>query len=66
MNLVEGLQYEIKRAKEELIPEYEKLGQGGLFVLAWLPYLVSEAEKALSVGDAVEMLKYYQELTMVE
>ncbi len=66
MNLVKGLRGEIQRAREELIPSYQEIGQAGAFVMSYLPELVAKAEKALDTGDAVEMIRCYKQLKEME
>ena len=60
-NLVSGLHNEIVRVKE-LLKEYEALPQGR-FAAHFLRMSLKQAEEALASGDAVDMLRCYQDLT---
>ena len=60
-NLVSGLHNEIVRVKE-LLKEYEAI-PAGRFAAPFLRMSIKQAEEALASGDAVDMLRYYQDLT---
>ncbi len=64
--LAEALPKEIKRVKEELIPEYEAIGNAGLFALQFMRQYVTSAEKAILDGDTVAMIQWYQKLKECE
>ena len=66
MNLIEGLQEEIKRVNE-IIKEYEELPKGaGVFASTLMKASVKKAENEISQIDAVMMLSAYKELKEYE
>lgn len=62
MNLIEGIQEQCKRVRDELLPLYEELGPVGAFGAAMLKQAVTEGEAAIASGDVVRMLAAYKEL----
>jgi hypothetical protein len=62
-NLIEGIQEQQKRFREELIPAYESIGLAGQFALQLtLRPLLAESEKALASGDVVQMLSVCKQM----
>jgi hypothetical protein len=67
MNLIEGLQQEIKRV-QEMIKDYEDpiLNHAGYFASGIMRGSIIKAEKAIAEMDTIEMLKAYNELKEYE
>lgn len=62
-NLIEGIQEQQKRFREQLIPTYESLGLAGQFALQLtLRPLLDESEKAIASGDVVQMLSVCKQM----
>ena len=61
MNLIEGVQQEMHRCIE-LLKEYEEIGPAGRFGLAMIKQEIKKAEKTISEGDLIGMLRSYEEL----
>lgn len=67
MNLIEGIQEQQKRFREELIPAYESIGNAGQFALQLtLRPLLARSEKAIASDDVLEMLRVCQEMRNCE
>ena len=64
MNLIDGLNIELKRAKE-LLEVYESIPTGG-FGAVMIRQTIDHAERSVQTGNTVEMLKAYQELQNLE
>ena len=60
MNLLEGLQRELKR-NIELLQIYKTIPTGGFGALI-IKNKIEEAEKAIAEGDIVKMLNCYEDL----
>jgi hypothetical protein len=60
--LADALPLEMARVRDELLPEYRKLGPAGAFGQVMLCASLDEAAKALVSGDVVRMLRAYQVL----
>jgi len=60
MNLAEGLQVELKRNKE-LLEMYREI-PGGVFGAFMIEKDIKVAEKAISEGDTIQMVKSYESL----
>lgn len=66
MNLIEGIQEEIKRVNE-IIKEYDELPSGaGVFASAMMKGSIKIAEKAIANMDAVAMLSAIKDLKEYE
>jgi argininosuccinate lyase len=66
MNLIEGLQEEIKRVNE-IIKEYDELPSGaGAFASAMMKGSIKIAEKAIANMDTVAMLSAIKDLKEYE
>lgn len=63
-NLMEGLEEELKRAKE-LSESYESI-ETGIFGLAVVKNGIEYAESSIQSGDTVEMIKAYGILKKLE
>jgi len=61
MNLIEGIQEELKRC-QELKTVYEPIGPAGFFGLSVVNQSITKAEKAVASGDVTEMLRAYRDL----
>lgn len=61
MNLIEGLQSELKRCRE-LLKAYDSIGPAGKYGAAYLKRDIKTAEDAISNGDTVAMLRNYKTL----
>ena len=64
MNLIDGLNTELKRAKE-LLELYESIPTGG-FGAAIIKQTIQDAECCIQLGDTVGMLDAYQRLQNLE
>ena len=64
MNLIDGLNIELKRAKE-LLELYESIPTGG-FGAAMIKQTIQDAESCIQQGDTVRMLDAYQRLQNLE
>lgn len=64
MNLIDGLNIELKRAKE-LLELYESIPTGG-FGAAMIKQTINHAELSMQTGNTVEMVKAYQRLQNLE
>lgn len=61
-NLMNGLLNEMNRVRE-LITQYEALPNGvGMFGVTTMKSSIKMAEKSISNGDIIEMLKQYENL----
>ena len=63
-NLIEGIQEEQKRCRD-LLALYKAIPPGFLGI-AVIELALKNADKAIASGDAVEMLKSYNELKKIE
>lgn len=64
MNLMDGLNIELKRATE-LLEVYESIPTGG-FGAAMIKQTIKDAERSMQLGDTVGMLGAYQRLHNLE
>jgi len=64
MNLIDGLNIELKRAKE-LLEVYESIPTGG-FGAIMIKQTIKDAESSMQLGDTVGMLAAYQRLQNLE
>ena len=62
MNLLEGIQKEQKRLREELIPLYETIGPAGIVGIAMMKASIDGGDRAIASGDVVEMLRACRDL----
>lgn len=62
MNLIEGIQKEQKRVREELIPEYEAIGSAGALGVSMMIVSIANADRAIAAGDTVAMITAYKGL----
>ena len=66
MNLVEGMDIELKRARELLIA-YKTLPRiSGFFGIAVIEQAIRHAESSMETLDPVDMLNAYEELRKLE
>lgn len=56
MNLIEGIQAECRRVREELVPRYEALGTVGVVGKTLILWEVEEGEAAIASGDVTRMV----------
>lgn len=61
-NLVEGIQQQCNRVRDELIPMYEEIGPAGIFGKIMLQAAIREGEAAIASGDVVQMVAAYKSL----
>ena len=61
MNIIEGLQEEIKRCNELLI-QYQEIGPVGKFAYTMIKAKIANAEKMIALNDTVGMIKALEEL----
>jgi len=52
----------MSRVRDEVLPEYVKLGVAGSFAASWMRRELDNAAKALAEGDVVEMIRVYEAL----
>ena len=64
MNLIDGLNTELKRAKE-LLESYESI-PSGFWGETIIRQTIDHAELSMQTGNTVEMLKAYQRLQNLE
>lgn len=64
MNLIDGLNSKLKRAKE-LLEVYESIPTGG-FGAVMIKQTIELAELSIQTGNTVEMVKSYQRLQNLE
>lgn len=64
MNLMDGLQIELKRAKELLVT-YQSIPTGG-FGAMMIQQAIDSAETCIREGDTVGMVKAYGELKLLK
>ena len=62
MNLIEGIQEQCRRVREDLLPAYVELGPVGTFGATMLKLAVTEGEAAIASGDTIRMLAAYKDL----
>ena len=66
MNLVEGLQAEMKRCRK-LVPLYEGLpNNAGFFGVTIIKQDIANAEESIASGDTVKMMRCYKALKVCE
>jgi len=65
MNLVEGIQEELKRCRE-LRQMYEDIGPAGAFGKMVIDNSIKEGEAAIASGDVVRMMRAYADLKQRE
>jgi len=64
MNLIEGIQKELNRARE-LKQVYDNIPTG-FFGSAVIQQAINKAEKCISMGDTIGMMQAYEELKQLE
>jgi hypothetical protein len=62
MNLIEGVQEEMNRLRDVVIPAYEEIGAPGAFAVAIMKASIKNAEKIIATGDVIQMVQIYGEL----
>jgi hypothetical protein len=65
-NVIEGIQRQCNRVRDELLPAYESIGPAGKFGAAMLKLAVKNGEAAIASGDVVQMVAAYKELESCE
>ena len=65
MNLIEGIQAELKRCRE-LRQIYEDIGPAGIFGKLMIDSSIKEAEAALPTGDITKIRRAYADLKQRE
>lgn len=61
MNLIEGLQEEIKRCRD-LLEVYKEIGPAGRFAHVMILNEIEVAEKSIATGDVAAMIRSLEEL----
>ena len=64
MNLMDGLQIELERAKE-LLETYQSIPTGGFGAMV-IQKAIDNAETCIHEGDTIGMIKTYGELKLLE
>jgi hypothetical protein len=62
VNLIEELQAEVRRVRDEVIPAYRAIGAAGRFGLILLEHSAKQGEAAIAEMDTVGMVKALAEL----
>ncbi len=62
MNIIEAIQAQCRRVRENLLPAYAEIGPAGHFDAAVLKLAVQEGEAAIASGDAVRMVQALKRL----
>jgi hypothetical protein len=57
VNLIEGIQEQTRRVRDELIPMYESIGPAGAFAIAMMRAALKEGEAAIASNDVVRMVR---------
>lgn len=60
-NLVEGIQRQCNRIRDEVLPEYDKIPTGAL-AATLMRHSIKQAEAAVASGDVLAMLAAYKDL----
>lgn len=70
MNLAEAILKQLKRVREDVLPQYLELrGKPGVnveFAIATINQTASKAERAAISGDTIEMIKVLKELEDIQ
>ena len=66
MNLIEGIQTECNRLRDEALPLYEQIGPAGAFARAVIRQAITEGEAAIASGDVIRCLAAYESLRKCE
>lgn len=65
MNLIEGIQEEMNRVRNELLPQYEAIGPAGMFGVAEIKGAIKQGEQAIASGDPIASLQAYERLKSI-
>ena len=57
-----ALPAEMTRVRDQIMPNYIKIGDSGKYALAMMRNALDGAAQALAEGDVVAMLKWYEDL----
>lgn len=60
-NLIEGLQKEIERVRDELLPLYDEIPTG-VFAATMMRVSIKEAENAIANMDVIQMIRSLEDL----
>ena len=61
-NIIDGIQQECNRVRDQLLPAYREIGPAGTFGILVLTKAIEEGEAAIASGDIVRMIAAYKEL----
>lgn len=61
-NIIEGIQRQQARLREEIIPAYQSLGPCGAIALYVMNTAMKRADEAIATGDTVGMIAAYKDL----
>jgi hypothetical protein len=61
-NIIEGIQDQQKRLREEIIPVYESIGVAGKSALFMISLAMKKADEAVATGDTIGMIAAYKDL----
>ena len=62
-NLIEAIQSECNRLRDEVLPEYDKLpNSAGLIAATFMRQSIKKAESAVASGEVVPMVEALQDL----
>jgi hypothetical protein len=62
MTLGEELPREMARVRDEVMPAYLEIGRAGVPALMMMRRALDDAARAMAEGDAVAMIRAYQDL----
>lgn len=62
LSIGEALPIEMARVRDQVMPAYIEIGAPGLFALSMMRVDLDRAAKAMAEGDAIEMIRVYEEL----
>jgi len=60
-NLIEGIQRQCNRIRDEILPEFDKIPTGAL-AATMMRHSIKKAETAIASGDVLAMLVAYKDL----
>jgi hypothetical protein len=60
--LIEAIQFECNKLREQYIPIYLEIGAPGMFAVSMMRLAITKAEKAIADMDVVAMVASLQEL----
>lgn len=65
-SMIEEIQKECNKLRDEYIPAYRSIGPAGNFAIAMMQSTITTAEQAIANGDCVQMIRSLQDLREFE